>query len=481
MEKYDVAIIGAGIIGSLIARELSRYSLSVVLLEAASDVGTGASSANSAIIHSGHDPIPGTLKAALNRRGNELWEKTARELDIPFKRKGSMVVALNKREFASLKELLIRARKNNIPDVKIINRVACLEKEPFLNPECQAALWTPTAGVIDPFVAVIAAAENSVTNGVNLKLNTKAEKITVSENALYVECNSCDIKSDFVINSSGVNADILLHGAGIREDFKISPRRGEYFVFDPVESHVSNVLFPMPSEKGKGTLVTMTMHGNTMIGPNACLIDDRNDASTSEEGQNEILKNAQRLVPSLNPRDIIASFAGIRATGNMPNHDFLIEESLPGLISVAGIDSPGFASAPAIAEYVIALLEKGGLRLEAKKDWHGKRTAPPVFKKLSERQKNGLIDKNPAFGKIVCRCEEVTEGEVIAAIHGTIPARNYDAVKRCCWLGTGRCQGAFDLPRVLEILHRELGIPLRELSKNGAGSEYIFRKTKDVK
>ncbi len=479
-EQYDVVVIGAGIVGCMIARELSRYVLRVALLDQADDIGTGASAANSAILHAGHDPVPGTLKAQLNSRGNRLWPRIARELSIKHDPCGSLVVATDEGEIPALRELLERASQNGIPGARILSRAETLEIEPLLTPKTVASIWTPTAGVIDPFAAVIAAAENAVENGVALRLSSRVTALRGNpDGSVTVRTRGDAITAARVINSAGINSDDLLHATGDYPELKIVPRRGEYFALDPSRVKVRTVLFPVPSASGKGTLVAPTTFGNTMVGPNAHAVGEKTNTATTAEGMMEIFNNAGRLVPDLDRKDVIATFAGIRASRN-DSSDFLIEVSrnVPGVIHLVGIDSPGFVSAPAIAERVIQLLAAGGLRLDEKPNWHPRRRAPVVFRDLSHEERAKLVASDPAYGRIICRCQTITEGELNAAIHSTIPARSYDALKRRCWIGTGRCQGGFDYNRVIDLLSRELGIPPTAVTKKGGRSSFVVRETK---
>ncbi len=478
---FDILIIGAGIIGAAIARSLSRYDLKIAWLDKENDIGRGASTANSAIIHSGHDPEPGTLKARLNREGNELWETWSQELSIPFRRSGSLVVARQGDDTRLLSILQERASQNKVQGARIWGREEVLQYEPLLNPDVIAGLWTPSAAIIDPFTAVFALAENAVINGVKLFLNTRVDRLIVEGNQITgVDTDQGKFYSKHTINCAGVYSDEIMHSAGIRSDFLINPRKGEYFIFDPQILKTHSVLFPLPGKKGKGTMVTTTMHGNTIIGPNANTALDKQDTTMTGRGMTEILGNARHLIPSLNEKDIIASYAGLRATGNLAKRDFLIEHAPghEGLINVAGIDSPGLASAPAIAGETVRLLQETGLLLQEKSQWESTRSAPPRFKELDDSQKDKLIHQDPMWGRIVCRCEMVSEAEVVAALHSTVPARDYDGIKRRCWLGTGRCQGAFDIPRVVEIIAREMQIPVEEVTKKGRGSQFVYRRTK---
>lgn len=482
---YDVVIVGAGVVGSMIARELSRYRLSVAVVEKEADVGMGQSTSNSAIIHAGHDPQPGTLKARLNVRGNELWFPLAAELDIPIRRSGALVVAVGGHEHDRLPALLERGRANGVPGLEILSREALLAREPNVTPDASGALYTPTAGVVDAFQGVLGPAENAAANGVAFLLGTEVTgAVTEGGRLAALETTRGRIAGRWFINAAGIHADEVMHLAGDRPEFAISARRGEYFVFDQSRFSVGTVLFPMPSDRGKGILITVTTHGNAMIGPNSDPVGDKDDHAVTREGLNEIVAGATRLCPALSPRDVIATFAGVRATGNhAPNghRDFLIERSerVEGLINVAGVESPGYASAPAIAEMVVGLLRDGGERLVERDDWNPIRRRIPRFAEMDHETRAAKIEAEPAYGRIVCRCEEVTEGEIVAAIRAPIPATTYDAIKRRTWLGTGRCQGSFDYPRTMEILARELGISMTEVTKKGPGSVFLYRRTKD--
>ena len=273
-----------------------------------------------------------------------------------------------------------------------------------------------------------------------------------------------------------------MHNAGIRNDFKITPVRGEYLIFDASKVTLNTVLYPVPTEKGKGTLVSTTTHGNVMIGPNASLIEDKESSITTKEGLDEIIKNAKKLLPSLNEKDVIAQFAGLRSKGNLDKKDFIIEipDKVNGLVNLGGIESPGFVSAPAIAERIVELLKDSKEELIEKKKWNPIRKPRMCIKKLSHKEREALVKKNPKYGRIICRCEEVTEGEIIDTINSIIPATTYDAIKKRTWLGTGRCQGAFDYPRVIQLLSRELNIPMTKVNKKGRGTEFLFRNTKDL-
>lgn len=492
-QNYDVIIIGAGIIGSMVARFLSKYKLDILLIEKESDVGMGTSSANSAAVHAGYDALPGTNKAITNVLGTEMWPQLSQELGIPYERCGDYVVAVTEEDITVLEDLLERGRKSGVPGMELISGEEMRRREPLIRPDTIGALWAPTGGISDPLTATVAVAENAVMNGVTVLLNTAFEDFLMDGNTITgIRTNQGDFNCRWVVNAAGLYADEVMHKAGVRPDFAIRPRRGEYLILDKAEFQLNHntILFPAPSKKGKGILVASTLHGNVIVGPNANFVDDKTNKDMTREGVEEIWSGGKKLVPSVNRKHIIAEFAGLRATGNAntPNpeieyhQDFVIEipKEVKGLVNLGGIESPGFTASPAIAVKVIELLREAGEPLEEKPDWNPIREAPPVFRHMDKHQQAALIAKEPAYGRIVCRCEMVTEGEILAAIHSPIPATNYDAIKRRTWLGTGRCQGGFDMPRVVHILSEELGIAPEEVTKKGTGSPLLYRRTKDV-
>ncbi len=483
MKTYDVVVIGAGIVGCMAARFLSRYQLDILLIDKESDVGMGASSANSAIVHAGYDPMPGTLKAAMNVAGNAMWDALATELSFAFDRRGDYVVAIGPEELPTLETLLEQGRRNGVPGMHTISGDQMRAREPNINPQVSGALWAPTGGICDPFLAVVATAENAVQNGVTLLLETRFEDFLLSAGRITgVRTSRGDFGCSWVVNAAGLHADTVMHCAGVRPGFTITPRRGEYCVLDRAEIQVNNVMFPVPSARGKGILVTSTTHGNAIIGPNSNAAVDKNDTGITGDGLAEIWSGAQKLVPGLRPGHTISMFAGLRATGNAPGHDFIIEipPEQRGMVNLGGIESPGLTSAPAIALRVVELLRDAGLPLREKRDWNPIRPPRPRFRDLPREEQIKLIRENPAYARVICRCETVTEGEIEAEIHAPIPARTYDAIKRRTYLGTGRCLGSFDMPRVVAILARELGLPPEQVSKKGAGSEFLVRRTKEV-
>jgi glycerol-3-phosphate dehydrogenase len=491
MDPYDVIIIGGGVVGCLTARYLSRYQLKILLIDKESDVGSGTSAANSALIHAGYDPLPGTLKAILNVRGNELWSRLSQELEVDFKRCGDYVVAIGEAEFEQLSILKKQGEQNGVPGLELISGEEIQKRIPSINPAVSGALYAPTAGICDTFGVTVAAAENALMNGVEIKLDTSFEDFIFQNGRIAgIRTNYGEYFSNWVINAAGVYADEVMHKAGCRPEFKIHPRRGEYCILDPDCFSSDTILFPVPSDKGKGVLIFGTTHGNTVVGPTSEFVEDKEDKSISPEGMDYLEKNMKKLIPAIDLRWTIASFSGLRASGNalcldpaiQYTGDFVVElaENIGGLINCAGIESPGLTAAPAIAERVCDLLCSTGLELKEKETWNPIRKRRPSLKHISYEERAKLIAQDPRYGRIVCRCEMVTEGEITAEIHAPLPAKTYDAVKRRTWAGTGRCQGGFDMIRIVDILSRELGIPAEEVSKKGKGSELIFHGTKDI-
>jgi glycerol-3-phosphate dehydrogenase len=478
--SYDVIVIGGGVVGCLTARALSRYQLRILLLEREADVCSGTSKANTAIIHAGYDAKPGSLKATLNVAGNRMYSQVCGELGVLSERHGTYVVALEAEDMHTLEELRARGVRNGVPGLSIISGDEMRKAEPLLTEQTRGALFAETGGIVDPFMMTIAAAENAVENGVELRLDTEVTGLELREGRVTgVTTPTAVLTSDYVVNAAGLYSDRIMTMAGL-SGFSIKPRKGEYYVLDREKSRVKQVLFPCPTLVSKGIVVTPTSHGNTLIGPNAVNTDQRDDVVVTRPGLEEVFSGAKRLVPSLDKRDVIAVFAGLRAAGG--TGDFLVEapRDAPGLINLAGIESPGFTAAPAIAERVLDLLRECGLALVPRRSFNPERHPAPRFAELSRRQQQDLIARDPRYGRVVCRCETVTEGEIVAAIHAPVPARTYDAIKRRTRLGAGRCQGGFDTPRVINILARELNTPRTTVSKRGTGSEFLSRETKDI-
>jgi len=476
----DIVIIGAGVTGCSIARELSRYNLKITVVEKEEDVASGTSKANSAIIHAGFDAAPGTWKAKMNVKGNKIFPVLCEELDVPFMMNGSLVVAVNEDEEKALNELLERGKINGVKQLRILGKDELLDMEPNLNPNVRAALYAPTGGIICPYELTIALAENANQKGVKFYLNSPVTNIEILEsNSFLVKTPKGNIHTKYIINAAGLFSDEISKMVGA-EEYTITPRKGEYLIFDKQFGNlVKKTIFPTPTKISKGILVSPTVDGNMFIGPNSNNIEDKNDTSVNTAGIEEIIAGAKKLVPNLPLKNVITSFAGLRAVSN--TNDFIIEASkrVKGFINVGGIQSPGLTSAPAIALMVKDILQEEGLTLKEKADFIPTRPKKVRFRELSNDERRKLIKENPAYGRIICRCETVTEGEIIDAIRRPVGARSIDAVKRRTRAGMGRCQGGFCSPRVLEILARELGIDPLDVTKKGPSSNILVGRIKE--
>ncbi|MDI7246071.1 MAG: NAD(P)/FAD-dependent oxidoreductase [Bacillota bacterium] len=467
--KADVAIIGAGVVGAAIARELARYDLRVVLIEREVEAAFGTSKANSGVVHAGFHSTPGTLKASLCVQGNAMFDDIAGELSVPFRRNGSLMVAMSTDEVGVLREHFEQGRRNGVPGLRLLDADEARKSEPGLAPEVVAALYAPTGGVVCPFQLTFALVENAVANGGAFMAGSPVTSIHLRDGRVAaVETPEAIIETAWVVNAAGLFADRIAAMAG-DESFEIRPRKGEEYLLDKrVGSLVRSTVFPVPTAVSKGILVIPTVDGNIMVGPTAEDTRDRLDLTTTRAGFEAVFAAARRMVPSVSPRDIIASFAGLRAACS--EDDFIIRPSrvARGLVHVAGIESPGLTAAPAIARMVAEILREEGLKMRARRAFNPVRPAPVRFAHLSRAQQARLVASDPAFGRIVCRCETVTEAEVVDAIRRG--ARTVDGVKLRTRAGMGRCQGGFCLPRVMKILSRELGIPVEHVTKRGPGS-----------
>lgn len=475
---YDVLIIGAGVIGGSIFRELTKYNLKVSVLEKENDVSMGTTKANSAIIHAGFDPDPESVVAKYNVRGNEMYEGLCKELDVPFKRNGAMVVAFAEENMATLETLYKKGVKMGVKGLRLLSKEETLKKEPNLNDTVVGALYAPTSGIVCPFQYTIALFENAVSNGGELYLESEVVSIEKNDGIFFVKTkDGKEFKARYVVNAAGVYAD-KVHNMIAKEKFSIRPRTGEYIVFDKSQGRLFNsTIFPCPSKMGKGILVSPTVHGNLFIGPNAVDIDDKENKSTTQLGLDEIKKAANITTSKINYRESIRNFAGLRAISS--TGDFIIEENddEKGFIDVAGIKSPGLTCAPAIAEDVVKILKEAGLDLERKTNFISRRKQVR-FMDLSVDEKNELIKENPQYGNIVCRCESITEGEIVDAINRSFGQISIDGVKRRCRPGMGRCQGGFCSPKVLDIIAREKNISKEDVNLDKKDSFVLLEKTK---
>lgn len=489
--KADIVIIGGGVTGSAIARELARYNLNIVLLEKEDDVAMGTSKANSGIIHAGYNADARTLKGKLNVKANPMFDKLTDDLKVPFKRIGSLVIGFNEKDLQVLKREKENGERLGVKGLEIIQGERLFVIEPNLNPDAKYALYAPTAGIISTYEFTIALADNAVINGVKVLLETEVVDLVAEGSKITgVKTNRGEIKTQVVINAAGLYSDKIAAMSG-DDSINIRPRKGEYHLLDKNWGNfVNHVLFPIPSKVSKGILVTPTTHGNLLLGPNSQDVDERNDPATTVSGLDEVYSGARKLVPGLSRSDVITSFSGLRAVAE--DEDFIIGPSnkVRGLIHVAGIQSPGLTSAPAIAELVVELVKEAlgevapGKEIHLKEDFQETLPTPVIFNKdyetgnLEGWQK--LVKEDPDYGEVICRCERVTKGEIIRAIHRPVPARSLDAIKRRTRAGAGRCQGGFCGPRVVEILSKELGISPLEVTKKGAGSEILKARSKEL-
>lgn len=466
MKTYDVIIIGTGVTGCAVARALSRYSLTALVVDRESDVCEGTSKANSAIIHAGFDAVPGTLKAQLNVRGNAMMDDLSKELDIPFRRNGALVICWGERDLPVLNELYDRGVKNGVAGLKILSGDEARAMEPRLQDSVRAALYAPTSGIVCPFEMTLAFAENAAANGVDFSLSTEVKAIARNPDGFTVSTSRGDFAARCVVNCAGVHAD-KIHAMACGEGFRITARKGEYMLLDKNCGHtVERTIFQVPSKMGKGVLVSPTVHGNLIVGPTALDIDDKDDVATTRRGLDEVRAVSALSVKDIPYRQVITSFSGLRATGD--TGDFIIREDqdVPGFVDVAGIESPGLSSAPAIAEYVRDIVG-GIIPLKEKPDFIAERKGIPKLAGMPMEERRALIEKRPEYGQIVCRCEQISEGEILDSIRRPLGATTLDGVKRRVRAGMGRCQAGFCSPRVIELLSRELGIPYGDVKKNG--------------
>lgn len=476
---YDVIIIGAGVCGAAIARELSRYQAKICVLEKEEDVCCGTSKANSAIVHAGYDAVTGTLKAKLNVRGNELMGGLSEELDFPFERNGSLVLCLNEAELPNLQALYDRGVANGVKELRILDKEEVQQMEPNITNDIVAALYAPTGGIVCPFGLNIALAENACANGVEFRFNTEVTQICKSEDGYELRTDQGTFRAKYVVNAAGVYAD-KFHNMVSEKKIHITARRGDYCLLDKeAGSHVHRTIFALPGKLGKGILVTPTVHGNLLVGPTAIDVEDKEGVNTTADGLAQVLEKAGMTVKNIPVRQVITSFAGLRA--HEEGEDFMIGEAedAPGFIDCAGIESPGIASCPAIGEMAAGIL-RDKMGLIEKDDFISTRQGIRNPNNLSMEERNVLIKENPAYGNIICRCEMVTEGEIIDAIRRPLGAKSLDGVKRRTRAGMGRCQSGFCSPRTMEILARECDMSMFDITKAGGNSKLVVGTNKDT-
>ena len=475
---YDVIIIGAGVSGAAAARELSRYKVKVCVIEKEEDVCCGTSKANSGIIHAGYDAAEGSLMAKLNVRGNQMIEQLSKELDFPFKKNGSLVICLDDEDKPKLQALYNRGIANGVKELRILNREELKEMEPNISDEACAALYAPTAGIVCPFNMNIAMAENAYANGVEFKFDTEVRELKPIDKGWEIHTNNGVFQTQYVVNAAGVYAD-RFHNMVSEKKIHITPRRGDYCLLDKsAGNHVSKTIFALPGKYGKGILVAPTVHGNLILGPTAIDIEDKEGTNTTREGLDQILEKAEMNVKDIPLHPVITSFSGLRA--HEDGHEFIIGEAedAKGFIDCAGIESPGLTSAPAIGEMIAQIL-KEKMNLEEKDDFAATRKGVLNPNTLSKEERIALIKEKPEYGNIICRCEMVTEGEIIDAIRRPLGAKSLDGIKRRTRAGMGRCQAGFCSPKTMEILARERHVSMFEITKSGGNSRIVTDNNKD--
>ena len=475
---YDIAIIGAGVVGGMLARTLSKYDLKICIIDKENDVAMGATKANSAIVHAGFDAEEGSLKAKLNVNGSEMMEQVCAELGVKYKKNGSLVIGFNDEDEKTIDALLERGHNNGVKNLKILSKSEVKEIEPNISENVIAALYAPTSAIVCPYELTIAAIGNAMDNGAELKLNFEVKKIEKNDGQYLIKSDNETVEARYVINCAGLYSDEIAKIAG-ESNISVHPRRGEYILLDKeCGSIVSHTIFRTPSKLGKGILVTPTVDGNLLLGPTSVDMEDKENKSTTEDGFAKIIKEARENIDGIPFNKTITSFCGLRAAGN--TGDFIIKSKEKGFINVAGIESPGLSASPAIAEYIVDMLKVQGLKLTKKPDYNPFRTPMHAFRDMSIEEKNEVIKNNPAFGRIVCRCETVTEGEILQAIRQNPKACDLDGVKRRTRAQMGRCQGGFCSPYITELLAKEQNIPYENVTKFGGNSVINIGKTKEV-
>ena len=476
---YDVAIIGAGVVGGMIARTLSAYRLGIVIIEKGHDVATGATAANSAIVHAGFDAKEGTLKAKLNVKGSELMPKVCEELGVKYRNNGSLVIGFNEEDAETLKVLYERGMKNGVKNLALLSQEKLRALEPNISKNAVCALHAPTGSIVCPYELTFAAIGNAMDNGAELILDSEVTAIREENDHYVITAGGHTVEARYVVNAAGLYSDKIAAMVG-DTSFTIHPRRGEYILLDKEMGNlVSHTIFRTPSKMGKGILVSPTVDGNLLTGPTSVDIEDKEDKSTTPEGLALVMKEAGENVEGIRFGATITGFCGLRAVGS--TGDFIINNQRHRFVNVAGIESPGLSSAPAIAEYVTDLLASDGLALEKNPDYNPRRESLHAFREMSIAEKNAVIAKDPAYGRVICRCETVTEGEILHAIRTNPKPRDLDGVKRRTRAQMGRCQGGFCSPYIVEMLAKELNIPYEAVTKFGGNSIVNFCKTKEVR
>ncbi len=475
--KYDVAVIGCGVTGAAVAYALAKYNVSTVVLEGENDVACKTTKANSAILHAGYDPKPGTQMAQLNVKGSALAIEICKKLDVPYRQIGSLVLAFTDDDKKHVEKLYDNAIKNGVPNVRIIDAQEVQKLEPNISELVKCALHAPSCAIVNPWEYALAMAQTAVKNGVDIKFNTSVTSIDKTDDAYILNTTNGQVQANYVVNASGVNS-ANVHDMVAEHSFDIQPSRGEYYLLDKSEgTRVNHVVFQCPTKEGKGVLVAPTVHGNLIVGPNA-ENTEKPDVTTTRNGLEFVSRVAKKSVPSIDFSASIRNFAGVRATCPQ-SEEFVISFAKPKFLDLAGMKSPGLSAAAAVGELAVQMLCEEGLECTQKDSFTDRREIVR-FKELSLEQKQKLVSDNPLYGRIVCRCETVTEGEIVAAIHDVIPPCSIDAVKRRVGAGMGRCQGGFCGPRVMEILARELKVQPQQILQDTAGTYILTGRTKAI-
>lgn len=477
--KADVLVIGAGAVGTAITRELTKYRLNVICVDKREDVGGDCSKSNSAIIHTGYDAKPGSLESELVVSANPQYDKLTQDLDIPFKRIGAILPAITDEQFAQLPDIKEKALKNRVYDVEYLSREKILEIEPNINPEVKGGLYIPRESIIDPFIYVVAMAENAVANGAKFMLNTEVTGIRKDgDTVVGAETTNGYIEADYIVNAAGLFCDEIANMVG-KFDYTVVPRKGQFYILDKnTGCKVNHIVLPIPTKITKGKLMTPTIDGNMLVGPTAEDLNDKYDKSTNTEGLDSIRDDVKKLIPNVMLQDTITQFSGLRANRNPEGLNIDVYDDVKHYVNLSGVRSTGLTNSISVGHYVANLLREIGLKMEFNENFIEKREGIVCMRELSPEEQHKKILENPLYGNIVCRCESVTEGEIVDAIHSPIPATTVDAIKRRLRAGMGRCQGGFCGPKVIEILARELGCEPKDIRKNNSKSYMVCGKVK---
>ncbi|MBF1004902.1 MAG: NAD(P)/FAD-dependent oxidoreductase [Lachnospiraceae bacterium] len=479
MKKTDVVIIGAGAVGCAVARELSKYQIDVLVVDQRDDIGGNASKSNSAIIHTGYDATPGTLESQLVVAANPMYDELTRDLEIPFRRIGAILPAFTEEQFEKLPAIKEKAFQNHVYDVEYLSKEELLEREPELNREVKGGLFIPRESIIDPFIHVQALAENANENGVEFLLNTEVTDIIVEAGEIKaVETSAGTIETDYVVNAAALQCDEIAAMVG-KAEYKVVARRGQFYILDKNTScKVNHIVLPIPTKVTKGKLMTPTIHGNMLVGPTAEDLDNKVDVSVTTEGLDSIYADVSKMIPRVNVRDTITQYSGLRPNRNPEGLHVDVYDDLKGYVNLSGVRSTGLTLSVAMGKYVVEKLKEIGCPLALKENFKATRKGIPIFHKMSREEQEEMIQRNPLYGTVICRCETITEGEIVDAIRRPLGAKTVDAVKRRVRAGMGRCQAGFCGPRVLEILARELKVSPEQINKNLKGSYMVVGKNK---